>query len=414
MHKFIFSQKDSWISELTASQNHGGDEVLELQKYFNTTDSASYTYGITRILTQFDITDISKSMASSEIHDAKFFLRLYSTDSSHLSANYSMSAFPLSGSWEEGTGKNLDNPIIKDGVSWKYTNSELFTTWSFGGGAIPGITVSSGGRVFGSGSESNGSGSQYGGVWYTGSGFHSSQSFNYESPDINMDVTNIVYKWISGSAGTTYPNGISNNGFILIRGDGYPDREYTASLVDSNQENDNSRQDLKFFSRNTNTIYPPKLEVRWNDSVGISTGVSEEGNYTSSFTALDMSGKTDNYIYMRGLRPQYKETETVKFRVGARKRFIGKTFSTSVQNITGSYISDTSGSYSIRDLSTDEIIIPFSEYTYLSLDSGSMYFKQDLNTFQPGRVYKILIRVKYDDNQEIIYDDDSFQFKIVR
>ena len=31
MHKFIFSQKDSWISELTASQNHGGDEILELQ-----------------------------------------------------------------------------------------------------------------------------------------------------------------------------------------------------------------------------------------------------------------------------------------------------------------------------------------------------------------------------------------------
>ena len=117
---------------------------------------------------------------------------------------------------------------------------------------------------------------------------------------------------------------------------------------------------------------------------------------------------------MRGLKPQYKETETVKFRVGARKRFIGKTFSTSVQNITGSYIPYSSGSYSIRDLVTDETIIPFSEYTYLSLDSGSNYFKQDLNTFQPGRVYKILIKVKYNDGQEIIYDDDSFQFKLVR
>ena len=122
----------------------------------------------------------------------------------------------------------------------------------------------------------------------------------------------------------------------------------------------------------------------------------------------------DNYIYIRGLRSHYKETEIVKFRVGARKRFIGKTFSTSVQNITGSYVSDTSGSYSIRDLATDDIIVPFSEYSYLSMDGSSMYFKQDLNTFHPGRVYKVLIKVKYNDGQEIIYDDDSFQFKVVR
>ena len=71
------------------------------------------------------------------------------------------------------------------------------------------------------------------------------------------------------------------------------------------------------------------------------------------------------------------------------------------------------GRYSILDISTGEIISPFGEYTYLSLDSGSMYFKQDLNTFQPNRIYKILIKVKYNDNQEIIYDD-NFEFKVVR
>ena len=59
MHKFIYSQKDAWISELTSSENHGNDEILEFRKDFKTADSSSYTYGVTRVLAQFDINDIS-------------------------------------------------------------------------------------------------------------------------------------------------------------------------------------------------------------------------------------------------------------------------------------------------------------------------------------------------------------------
>ena len=38
MHKFIYPTKDAWISELTSSQNYGGDEILEFRKDFNTAD----------------------------------------------------------------------------------------------------------------------------------------------------------------------------------------------------------------------------------------------------------------------------------------------------------------------------------------------------------------------------------------
>ena len=65
------------------------------------------------------------------------------------------------------------------------------------------------------------------------------------------------------------------------------------------------------------------------------------------------------------------------------------------------------GSYSIIDIATDTPIIPFSEYTKLSCDSTSLYFDQILNTFEPGRFYKILFKVIYDDGQEIIYDNDE-------
>ena len=43
-----------------------------------------------------------------------------------------------------------------------------------------------------------------------------------------------------------------------------------------------------------------------------------------------------------------------------------------------------------------------------------MYFKQDLNGFYPNRIYKISLKVDYEDGQKIIYDDDDFQFKVVR
>ena len=45
----------------------------------------------------------------------------------------------------------------------------------------------------------------------------------------------------------------------------------------------------------------------------------------------------------------------------------------------------------------------------MSCDTVSPYFKQDLNSFEPNRAYKILVKVKHEDNQTIIYDDD-FEF----
>ena len=77
---------------------------------------------------------------------------------------------------------------------------------------------------------------------------------------------------------------------------------------------------------------------------------------------------------MKSLRESYKENERVKFRVGARKRYIQKTFSTSVQTVTGSFIPEGSGSYAIKDVATDEYIVPFSSYTSMSCDSESPYF----------------------------------------
>ena len=371
MHYFIYPIKDTWISSgsnrvtgvTEQDQNFGQDPILELKKVFY---NQSFDYP-TRALIQFDskdLTEISKSVSDGVITNPKYFLRLYEAEGNkELSTEYNLAAFPISHSWNEGSGKFGDNPKVTDGCSWINRSDED------GKAAVPWDNP--------------------GATYYSSSNNWATQSFSYTSPDINMDVTNIVKNWITGSSSDDF---IYNNGFLL--------------RFSGSQETDvSSSGDLKFFSSNTHTIYPPKLEVRWDDSI--------ESTGSATFTELDVTGASDNFLYMIGLRDKYRETEKVKFRVGSRKQFVQKTFSTSVQTISQSNIPLTSGSYSIIDIATGETMIPFSDYTKLSCDSTSNYFIQWLNGFQPNRVYKIIYKLKYNDKQEQIFDN-NFQFKVTR
>ena len=376
MYHFIYATKDSWItsgSDHTTGtefkeQNFGRDQILEVKKsFFN--DSFDYA---TRALINFTGTgfnEMSQSIVNGEITNPKFYLRLYEAEgNSQISKKYTLNAQPLSQSWDEGIGKFDSNPQVKNGVSWMnrtFPNGGTATTWSLANGA------ESGGGAIHSVSQST-------------------QAFDFVSPDVSMNITNMTKCWLSGSNN----NGFDNYGLLL--------RFLTTAEI-----NTELSAQLKFFSSNTNTIYSPKLEVRWDDHTAAT------GNNTGSLTQITSSGLVDNYVYPIGLRSQYKESEKVKFRFGVRKRYIQKTFSTSVQTVSGSYIPESSGSYSIVDIATGEDIVPFdNSYTLTSCDSTSPYFNQWLNGFAPDRIYKVLIKIKYDDNQEIIYDD-GFEFKVI-
>jgi len=368
MHHFIFPTKDTWISsgsstitgESFRDQNFGRDQILEVKKFFY---NNSFDHQ-TRALINFegtDFTNMSQSIVKGDIDTPKFYLRLYETEgNSELSEEYKLAFQPISQSWVEGTGKFGDNPKNTNGASWENRSNPIgiaATTWSNAAGTSNyGVSVNN---------------------------LSSSvQSFSNESSDVNVEITDMVKGWLSGS--------INNYGILV-------------SFSGSQETDSNTFGHLKFFSRNTHTIYSPKLEVRWEDST-FSTG---------SLNELTMSGIVDNYLYMRGLRESYRENERVKFRVGARKRYIQKSFSTSVQTVTGSFITQGSGSYAIKDVATDEFIVPFSAYTSMSCDTESPYFIQWLDGFYPDRTYKILLKLKYDDTQEQIFDDD-FEFVVKR
>tara|TARA_R100000458_G_C8268995_1_gene243800 strand:- start:769 stop:1884 length:1116 start_codon:yes stop_codon:yes gene_type:complete len=371
MHYFIYSTSDTWISsgsnrttgETERDQNFGGDQILEVKKVFHNNEFDYPTRAIVSF-TGTDFTALSKSVADGTITNPKYYLRLYEADGNTglTSTAYSLGIAAISESqWHEGTGKFGDVPKNTDGASWiNRTNAPgaPANEWK-----VPGAGV------------------------YSESA--SAQTFNQGvSRDINADVTDIVNGWLDRSLD-------SGEDGVRIAFAGV-------------QEVDTSHfGELKYFSRNTNTIYAPKLEVKWDDHAIIT------GSATGSLTQMTSSGLVSNDIYMIGLKDSYKESDKIKFRLRPREKFVKKTFSTSYQTATGSYIPEKSGSYSIKDVAADETIVPFSEYTYLSCDSKSNYFIQWLNTFEPDRVYKILYKLTYDDGQEEIIDND-FEFKIKR
>ena len=106
MHYFIFGDKDATIYSggTTSSINTGADEILEVNKTVNQNGSVA---NVSRVLIQFDYTDISSSIQQGIIpSNAKYYLNLYDAGSEELLRTQNLFAHMVSGSaWTEGNGK---------------------------------------------------------------------------------------------------------------------------------------------------------------------------------------------------------------------------------------------------------------------------------------------------------------------
>ncbi len=132
----IYGQKDTTIYELNTrkAQNTGLDEVLEVTKFFDE-DSNTVLTGNSRILTQFDLADISQSIVAGDIPtSSKYQLNLTSIDSSEVQSEYTLEVYPVSQSWSEGMGQYNNSPNITNGCSWERRNTD--NLWGVGSVAI--------------------------------------------------------------------------------------------------------------------------------------------------------------------------------------------------------------------------------------------------------------------------------------
>ena len=73
MHFFTFAEKDTTLYQDSGSLNAGLDEVLEIRKDVSDTGES---VNVSRILIQFDISEISSSIIDGRIKKPKFYLLL--------------------------------------------------------------------------------------------------------------------------------------------------------------------------------------------------------------------------------------------------------------------------------------------------------------------------------------------------
>ena len=134
-----------------------------------------------------------------------------------------------------------------------------------------------------------------------------------------------------------------------------------------------------------------------------------------SLSALTGSALEDMTIYMKGLRPEYKEKSKARFRLVGRERFPAKTYSTTPSNLNVKYLPSTASFYSIVDAETEDVIVPYGTGSKLSCDSTGNYFNLWLDGYQPERYYSIQYRIVSGSGtvEELDqYFDEGFTFKV--
>jgi hypothetical protein len=361
MHKFFTSLYDASVYLQQPDQNTGRDELLEVGKVYYGSIKDVY-----RTLIKFDMNEVSESFVNNGVSgNWKAYLNLKATKSEEIPLEYTIYANAVSQSWTMGVGTKFDN-ISSDGVSWNYRNgTNKWQDVATGAGAIFAVGTT-------------GSYDAAGGTWYTAS--EASQSYNYEPDDVRMDVSGIVRLWLSGS--------LPNNGFIVHH-----------SL--NNESDTTDYGALKFFSKETNTIYEPKLELTWDDSIFV----------TGSLTSVTGSISDDDYkIVFTNLKTKYAKDSIVKIRLKGRDAYPMKSFGTSFEYDQTKYL-PTTAYYQIEDYVTGDIVFPFGDYTKISCDSNGNYFKMDLSTLPENRTYKLKLKVVESDISTII--DEKYVFEII-
>ena len=136
---FIFPEKDATLYSHPdrTLMNSGHDEILEIVKEKGSSDQRYYP---SRVLIQFkneEIQDtISNKVGSSVFNNGttEVALKLLSSQHRNLTSVLNLEVFPLSQSWDEGTGRFSSIPSASNGCSWVFRDNDdvTKTKWTTG------------------------------------------------------------------------------------------------------------------------------------------------------------------------------------------------------------------------------------------------------------------------------------------
>lgn len=391
----LYSQLDTTLYERQSSQNTGLDPILELshQSIMDTTSGTASCYN-SRIILKFPIDQLEAKIQAGNIDTSSisYYLSMRIVEVREIPTDYTIYAYPLSQSWYNGTGRVYNSPKRTDGASWYYRTSQAVGglweippaidayEWDTAsmlwvdadilfGTNISAYVTSSYCSVTG------------GGTWWDYDGLECTQSYSNSTDDLYMNVTPIVSKWVTGSGR------LNNDGFILML-----DRELETATQ--------TFAAVKYFGSDSNTIYVPRIQAIWDDSV-FNTG---------SLTEVDIENASINVR----LSKFYSRNDQAKIRIKSYEKYPQKAYTTQ-SYYTVNYHLPSSSYYEIRDAHTDEIIIPFNSVgTKISCDASGSYFNLWMSSFQPERHYRVLVKTETDGGNTIRVFDNKYYFKVTR
>jgi len=348
---FLTASKDATVYLQQPNQNTGLDEILEISKvYFGNVKDVSHA------LIKFETGFLSASLSNGSKKLQEATLLMKEAQSEEIPLEYTIFANAVYQSWEMGIGTRFDAVTTK-GVTWNYREGDTKLVWD-----DDNIRAS-----YTSASVNNGAG----GTWWSYES--ASQAFNYEKGDIQMDVRPILKSWMSGS--------IPNEGFLL--------------RYDLEKEKDVEDYGIvRLFSKETFTIYQPKIRIGWDDQT-FQTG-----------SLLPLTAE-DIKVGIKNFKKEYKKETTNKLRIIGRELFPLKTFANKFSYNDVKYLPQTTY-YQIKDFSSDDIIIPFSNYSKISCDTDGNFINLDFSNWEANRTYKIEFKVDLDGNAQYLDDDLTF------
>jgi hypothetical protein len=244
---------DAYEENLTTrgtGSNMGASDILEVFTIYAQANSSSVEKS--RALIQFPLDKITEKRTANILPasgSVSFFLNLYNAPhSSTVPTNFNLFISPVSQSWQEGKGLDMDNytdlTYDRDGSNW--INAASASTWiTQGGDYLYSETVTA--------------------------------SFTEGTEDLVIDVSDIVENWIKGLGGGKY----NNYGFGI-------------QLSTTHEADIKSFFTKKFFARNSEFYFKrPNLEARWDDS-----DLDDRGNfYFSSSLATGEQNLNKIYLY---------------------------------------------------------------------------------------------------------------------
>ena len=381
----LFPYKDTTLYSLYPEMNTGIDPITSITNLNIAIDSSPQ---VSRFLTEFvqeEIEDVINNKISGSQWDVDF--RSFIATAQGIVESTDLSVHPIAQPWYNGTGTFLDVPQTTDGAIWYSPNFKGSIAWSSSGTDNTDHYVTS---SFNSASVAAG-----GGSWYhsgsDGTLYAVTQSFDTRSEkDLKINAKTVVSLWYSSSLGVPASASLPNYGFITK----------WENSVEFNRSTQ-IQPIMQFYSVDTNTIYPPQLEFKWEDYQSVLTGSATGSIVTTTNLATALAENPGEFF----------PSSVNRFRFNLAPKYPTPVWTTS-SLFTGVNYLPTASYYAIKDLDTNEFVVDYNTtYTKLSSDVNGNYFDVYMNGLEPERYYKILIKTNI--NGSTIVYDDSYYFKVI-